>query len=626
MEKRFFDVFRTLEVSDDDMELFEETMVTKMVSSSRHDKLHIYLTSDYIIPKDRIFAMEDAIRKQYYPNVSVFVKIIEHFNLGASYPAGAIIKQYKGSLICEAARINPAWTDLLLHADFDCGVDNVIELVLEDRMIARDMSDDMLEYLDHALNERFGMTFSVKVGFKKKEERKSVVHSRQRMIEEVRRITIQNSIQAEEDSYIKAASEAKAARAEEGELVMYDNEAGDEAVFNIYENGPIGALPGKEEKTVTRSEPKKKGRTKAPSNPDVYFGRDFTDGPINISDIYDDIGEVTIRGMVTDFEQRETLSGKQLVTFTLTDFTDSIDTKLFPRDDQLERLLENVKNGEFVLIKGDTSIDKYKNTLTIGHVYGIKKAQDFRIKREDNEALKRVELHCHTKMSDMDGVSSVSDIIDRAVRWGHDAIAITDHGVVQAFTEAFHHVKDKKLENFKVIYGMEGYVVDDEVNVAIEPGEHTTDDTFVVFDLETTGFSPTENNIIEIGAVKIEKGKITDRFSTFVNPKEPIPYKIEKLTGIDDSMVADAPFINDALTSFGKFTEGAVLVAHNARFDMGFLTAKEEAAGIVHDYSYVDTLAMARLLVPEIATFKLDSLCKFFKVSLENHHRAVDDA
>ena len=626
MEKRFFDVFRTLEVSDDDMELFEETMVTKMVSSSRHDKLHIYLTSDYIIPKDRIFAMEDAIRKQYYPNAAVFVKIIEHFNLGTSYPPGAIIKQYKGSLICEASRINPAWTDLLLHADLDCGEDDVIELVLEDRMLARDMSDDMLEYLDHALNERFGTSFSVKVGFKEKEERKSVVHSRQRMIEEIRRISVENSIQAEGDTFVKAASEAKEAKADEGELVMYDNAAGDDAVFNIYENGPIGALPAKEEKAVTRSEPKKKGRTKQPSNPDVYFGRDFTDGPINISDIYDDIGEVTIRGMVTDYEQRETLSGKKLVTFTLTDFTDSIDIRMFPRDDQLERLCENVKDGNFVLIKGDTSIDKYKNTLTIGHVYGIKKSQDFRIKREDNEALKRVELHCHTKMSDMDGVSSVSDIIDRAVRWGHDAIAITDHGVVQAFTEAFHHVKDKKLDNFKVIYGMEGYVVDDEVNVAIEPGEHTTDDTFVVFDLETTGFSPTENNIIEIGAVKIEKGKITDRFSTFVNPKEPIPYKIEKLTGIDDSMVADAPFINDALTLFGKFTEGAVLVAHNAGFDMGFLTAKEEAAGIVRNYSYVDTLAMSRLLVPEIATFKLDSLCKFFKVSLENHHRAVDDA
>ncbi len=207
-----------------------------------------------------------------------------------------------------------------------------------------------------------------------------------------------------------------------------------------------------------------------------------------------------------------------------------------------------------------------------------------------------------------------------------EAIAITDHGVVQAFTEAFHHIRDKKINDFKVIYGMEGYVVDDTSQVAVNPEDHTINDTFVVFDIETTGFSPTVNNIIEIGAVKIAEGMIVDRFSTFVNPKEPIPYRIEKLTGINDSMVEDAPFINDALTQFSKFCEGAVYVAHNANFDMGFIKAKEEAAGIVRPYSYVDTLGMARLLVPEIARFKLDNLCKFFKISLENHHRAVDDA
>ena len=358
----------------------------------------------------------------------------------------------------------------------------------------------------------------------------------------------------------------------------------------------------------------------------MIFGKDFTEGPMNICDIDGDIGTVIIRGQICALDVRDTRTGKKMVTFSVTDFTDTIDVKLFPREDQQERLFDYIGEGKFVMIKGTTGIDKYDGMLSLGYIDGIKKTGDFRVKREDNEPVKRVELHCHTKMSDMDGVSDVSDIIDCARKWGMGAIAITDHGVVQAFTEAFHHIRDKKIDDFKVIYGMEGYVVDDTAKIAVNPENHTIKDMFVVFDIETTGFSPTVNNIIEIGAVKISEGKIVDRFSTFVNPKEPIPYRIEKLTGINDAMVEDAPFINDALTQFSKFCEGAVYVAHNANFDMGFIKAKEEAAGIVRQYSYVDTLGMARLLVPEIARFKLDNLCKFFKISLENHHRAVDDA
>lgn len=651
MEKKFFDVFRTLEISDDDRELFEETGVAKLVSSSRHDKLHIYLTSDYMIPKDRIYEMERRIRKQYYKDADVFVKIIERFALGDAYSPKSIIKQYRASLITESTHINPAWTDLLRHADFVFPEgDSSIVLVLEDRSLARDMSEEILDYLDHAINERCGTSFAITARFKEKEERQSVVHTRQRMAEEVRRISAAtgNDDTKPAESATDEAASAAIPIPGRNEFVVYENMAKDDAVFNIYESGPV-SIPSKsandpddEAAAVPAPAPspaapkksapkeglpeKRKYRSKASNNPDVIFGRDFTEGPINICDIEGDIGEVIIRGQVCGLDVRDTRTGKKMVKFWITDFTDSIDVKLFPKEDQQERLFDYLKDDCFIMLKGTTSIDAYTGVLGIGYIDGIKKTHDFRIQRADNEAEKRVELHCHTKMSDMDGVSAVSDIIDRARSWGHPAIAITDHGVVQAFTEAFHHVKGKKIDDIKIIYGMEGYVVDDESGVAANPGDHTIDDTFVVFDIETTGFSPTENNIIEIGAVKIEGGKITGRFSTFVNPKEPIPYRIEKLTGINDAMVADAPFINDALTQFASFAEGAVYVAHNAQFDMGFLRAKEEAAGIIRQYSYVDTLGMARLLVPEIARFKLDNLCKFFRIPLENHHRAVDDA
>ncbi len=654
MEKRFFDVFATLSVSDDDRELLEETRVTRLVSSSRRDKLHIYLTSDTIIPKDRIYAMEQEIAKQYYKGQSVSVRIIEKFTLSPGYKPKTIIKQYRNSIITEASHINPAWCDLLRHADYSFGEDdNTIVLVLEDRLLARDMQEEILDYLDHAINGRCGTSFGIKAEFKEREVRKSFIHSGERVIEEVRRITLDTGHErpraedpAAQDDVLSTADRPMS----DDEFMIYEKMAGQEA-YSLYDNVPAARISlrfdnddGNEPETGEKTKPEKKENndkvpvaaekrtrrknTPASSNPDVLYGKDFTDGPMSICDIEGDIGEVVVRGQVLDLLVRDTRSGKKMVTFAITDFTDTIDVKLFPRDDAQERLFEGLSEGNFVIIKGATSIDKYTGILSLGYINGIKKTHDFRKRREDNEAVKRVELHCHTKMSDMDGVSAVSDIIKRAHDWGHDALAITDHGVVQAFTDAFHYIKDPKnnMGDFKVIYGMEGYVVDDTTSIAVNPSDHTVNDTFVVFDIETTGFSFEECSIIEIGAVKIENKKITDRFSTFVNPKEPIPHRIEKLTGITDDMVADAPYINDALNEFRSFCEGAVYVAHNASFDMGFIRTKEEAAGIDRQYSYVDTLPMSRLLVPEIARFKLDSVCRFFKISLENHHRAVDDA
>lgn len=627
MAHKFFEVFSTLKLSDNDRDLFEETRIDRLVSSSRRDKMQIYLSADYVIDKDRIYAVEKEIESQVFANNLCRVKILEKFSLSESYTAKAFIKEYKNSLLLEASRINPAWNDLLSHADFDFTDDEKgVILILEDRFIARDMSEEILDYLDHVLNGRCSLGCSVKAEYKEREVRKSVLHSNDRMKEEIRKISGQNL--PREDGFVNEpideADEFVSVKSENAELLPDDTK---ESKSTVAVNKESTRKAKEFKKFDGKKEfPRKSYAAKQPTNPDVIYGSDFTDGPMNICDIDGDIGVVTIRGQVVGYEERDTRTGKKMVTFSVTDFTDTIGVKLFPRAEQQERLFEHLKEGAFILIKGSTGIDKFDGLLSLGYIDGIKKTHDFRVKRVDNEAVKRVELHCHTKMSDMDGVSEVADIIDCARGWGHDAIAITDHGVVQGFTEAFHHIRDKKIKDFKIIYGMEGYVVDDENEIAINPKDYTTKDTFVVFDIETTGFSATENNIIEIGAVKITDGEIVDNFSTFVNPKEPIPYRIEKLTGINDSMVADAPFINDALTQFRSFCEGAVYVAHNASFDMGFLMEKERVSGIEREYSYVDTLGLSRLLVPEISKFKLDNLCKFFKISLENHHRAVDDA
>ena len=258
---------------------------------------------------------------------------------------------------------------------------------------------------------------------------------------------------------------------------------------------------------------------------------------------------------------------------------------------------------------------------------GVKKIPDFTVSRKDTSPEKRVELHCHTKMSDMDGVSDVTDIVKCAHDWGHKAIAITDHGVVQAFPDANHYIERlDKDDPFKIIYGVEAYLVDDLTEIAVRAKDQTLDDTYVVFDIETTGFSAVTDRIIEIGAVKVQNGEITGSYSTFVNPGVPIPFEITNLTSITDEMVMNSPKIDTILPQFLEFVGDAVLVAHNAGFDVGFIEQNCKNLGLNHKYTYLDTVALARVLLPTLAKYKLNIVAKALGISLENHHRAVDDA
>ncbi len=359
-------------------------------------------------------------------------------------------------------------------------------------------------------------------------------------------------------------------------------------------------------------------------NPDVLFGRDFDSESMEIHEIMGAVGEVTIRGKVIRSEMRELRSGKKLLIFDLTDFTDSITVKMFLREDQEEDAAAAAKLGNFIRLKGIATIDRFDGELTIGSISGIKKCEDFTVSRTDNAPVKRVELHCHTKMSDMDGVSEVKDIVKRAKKWGMPALAVTDHGCVQAFPDA-NHALDKG-DAFKVIYGVEGYLVDDMKEIVENSKNQSLDGTFVVFDIETTGFSPTKNRIIEIGAVRVEAGKIVARMDEFVNPDVPIPFEIERLTGINDAMVMDAPRIETVLPQFLEFARDAVLVAHNASFDVSFISHNAGLLKLPFSPTVLDTVTLARVLLPNLNRYKLDTVAKALGVSLENHHRAVDDA
>lgn len=309
---------------------------------------------------------------------------------------------------------------------------------------------------------------------------------------------------------------------------------------------------------------------KKSDNPDVLYGRDFDEEAIPIEEIIGEMGEVVIRGKIIAMDQREIRNERTILIFDVTDFTDTMTIKIFTLNEQLAEVKEGIKPGAFVKIKGLTMVDKFDGELTVGSIVGVKRFPIFTTSRMDHSVRKRVELHCHTKMSDMDGVSEVKDIVKRAYQWGHPAIAITDHGVVQSFPDANHLLDDlwkaekekrkaagdeirTRNDFFKVIYGCEAYLVDDLKEIVTGDKGQVLRDSYVVFDIETTGFSPVKNRIIEIGAVKVVEGKIVDRFSTFVNPRVPIPFRIEQLTSINDEMVMDAPGIEEVLPEFLKF-------------------------------------------------------------------------
>ena len=355
----------------------------------------------------------------------------------------------------------------------------------------------------------------------------------------------------------------------------------------------------------------------------ILFGKEFTGTPVKIVDTKIPGESVIVEGNIFNIEPREIKGEKYIVSFDITDKSDSTTVKFFVKRSVFDNeLKDKIKKDAYLRVQGEVQFDKYAKEINI-MAKAIMTAQA-PPPRMDTAEEKRVELHLHTQMSSMDGVTPVKTYIKRAIEWGHKAIAITDHGVVQAFPDAMNAADKSDL---KVIYGVEAYLIDDLGNAVFSPRGQNLDDTYVVFDIETTGLSKEKEMITEIGAVKVADGKIIERFSTFVNPQHPISAEITKLTGITDDMVKDAPTIENVLPEFLKFCEDTVLVAHNASFDTGFIRIAAERAGLgeLH-HTIVDTLELARALLPELNKHKLDIVCEHLGVTLNGHHRAVNDA
>ena len=349
---------------------------------------------------------------------------------------------------------------------------------------------------------------------------------------------------------------------------------------------------------------------------------------VKISELGVDDGKVSIEGEVIDMEDRELKSGKTLLSFDIYDGTSSMTCKAFLNKDNSKKVIKRIKNSKGLKIAGTAQMDSFSNELTIMantivETEGMKKQI-----RQDNAEIKRVELHMHTQMSQMDAMTSATDLIKRAMKWGMKSIAITDHGVVQAFPEA-HKLLGVDNPDMKVIYGVEAYLAPDNTrSIYNGKGQDIENATYCVLDLETTGFSATNEKITEIGVMKVKNGEVIDEFSTFVNPEKHIPERVTEVTNITDEMVADSETIEKIFPKLLDFLgddKETVIVAHNANFDIGFLKQNAKVLGYKFDYTYLDTLSLAKDLFPDYKKYKLGKIAENLGIKVEVAHRALDD-
>jgi len=353
----------------------------------------------------------------------------------------------------------------------------------------------------------------------------------------------------------------------------------------------------------------------------VVYGSRIRSSVCEMAGLSDEPGSITVEGVVIDTQTRDLQNGKRLLCFDMTDTTSSVTVKVFEQGRAFEAIEAAVRKGAYLRVRGEFAFDRFQRETVLG-------AQDIELReapvRRDDAKEKRVELHLHTQMSSMDGVTSAKAAVKLAHAWGHAGIAVTDHGVLQAFPEVYEAAKE--LDGFKAVYGVEAYLVDDTVPIVRKGDDRSLNGAFVVFDVETTGLNPAVERLTEIGAVRVENGEITGRFQTLVNPGIPIPPKISQMTGITQQMVQDAPSPAEAVADFAAFAEGACLAAHNAGFDMSFILAAGRERGLTFDQPVLDTLPLARQTWTGLKAYRLDAVARHLGIDMGRHHRAGDDA
>ena len=543
----------------------KEVQVSKVIYFKEDRVIYMYLISKEIISHEILDLLREELlcKLKYFKNIRIKIK----FTGFGRKSEKDIIKAYWHNIIYILKNICPAIEGWKKQIEYMC-LDNMLKIKIpKDIFYEKLKKNNIEEVIRNILLEELGIDYEVKVekAIGEKIDKKKLIEKTDKEIEDLIK-ELHFDVKEEHDE-------------EEGYVIKdeYDEH--------------------------------------------MIYGEDVNSLVHPIKDLNQNSKTVAIVGEIFHIENKELRNGKILSIMSITDNTSSINCKLFLNDLNKDKILNAVKEGSYVKIKGDVLFDTYQRELTMT-ISGIR--AEVKPQREDTcKKGKRVELHAHTQMSSMDALCSTKKLVKQAAAWGHKAIAITDHGVVQAFPEA---MDAGKSNNIKILYGVEGYLVEDNAPVIKNANDESLSQTFVVFDLETTGFSNKNDKITEIGAVKIENFKVVDRFSQLINPQKDISYKVQELTGITNDLIKDKPTIEEVLPKFIEFIGDSVMVAHNADFDMGFMQQKCREQNIEFKNTSVDTLTLARTLLPHMKRFRLNLIAKELGVPLLNHHRAVDDA
>ena len=584
--RKFFELLPALKLEPELEELFSGVTSERVVSCKGKSRIKIFIESSWLLPRRALKQAEEEISRQMFAG-RIKITLVEHYTLSSQYTPRYILQNYTANIEEELEEDSPLLKNLFHYSQKNFDETGCLVLTAEDNCIIASKMECLARYLRQVFLQRFDIDLQVRVQLTQAQKDDSRQDSLQKEKNEISRIL---------DHYEKAKEESQ--------------EDTDQAA-------------AEKKRQQAAQDRRKYVKKKLPEDKNLFYGRNFEGEITPISEITDEIGEVVVHGQIMDCQTRAIKNEKTIVTFTLTDFTDSIHAKIFVKNEDLPDILDQLDNGKFIILKAFAKYDTYDHELSLSSVAGIKHAADFRTPRMDNSREKRVELHCHTTMSNMDAVTDVRTLINTARSWGHTAMAVTDHGVVQAFTEANHAAEGK---DFKVIYGCEGYLVDDLKYIVTNSRGQSLDCSYVVFDIETTGLSAKTDSIIEIGAVRIDGGQISGRFSHFIDPHRPLSQKIISLTHITDEMLAGAPDIEEILPQFMEFCRGSVLVAHNADFDTGFIARNCARQGLDFDFTYADTMSAARSFLPDLKNYKLDTVVDAMGCRLEGHHRAVNDA
>lgn len=568
-KKSFVEAFPGLKLGDEVLEFFREVEIISLGFFKKTGKLIIKAASSQLIPAAYIAQVEEAVSQSY--SLTVEIKL----SFRTSLSLEEILSQYWDSILYIVNSNVALSRGILNGCEWKIEDDNKIIITLATfggRIMKEHCCDRMIEQI---LSDSFGYQASV----------------------EFRNCELNEELREKYNEF---------------------RESQEEKLEEL-------AVAEEKDQPAEKKTRKKETDSSDPQVIEIILGKNFSDSIMKMNDVTPDSGKVAICGDVFSVEFREIRGNRYLCSFDITDYSNSITCKFFLQKDDYDLRAEQIKTGLYFKVRGEAQYDKYSKELA---VMATDIVQLVKHEKTDDAEVKRVELHMHTQMSAMDAVTTATDLITRAAKWGHKAVAITDHGVVQAYPEAY---SAGKKNNIKIIYGVECYLLDNEppvvyknFNVALD--NYPIDGGFVVFDIETTGLYAERDKITEIGAVKIIDGKPCENFSTFVNPGMHIPENITKLTGITDEMVADAPDIAKVMDDFLAFVGDMPVVAHNASFDTGFIRVNARNLNRVFNNIIIDTLQLSRNMFPELGRYKLDIVAKHLGVSLENHHRAVDDA